>query len=97
MFLQAGLTALHLAARRGHCCVLSELLDHSATCLACDLGATSLHLAAEHGQTEAVAVLLERRMDIEATEEAGATALYLASENGHLSTVQLLVVHLACK
>lgn len=77
--------------------MLGELCDHSAALKARDqLGATSLHLAAEHGQTEAVELLLERRMDIESVEEAGATALYLASENGHLSTVQLLVVHLAC-
>lgn len=61
----AGLTALHLAAQRGHVGVVRLLLE-----AACDLHLvtlkqheTALHLAADHGHPEVVALLLEMKAE----------------------------------
>lgn len=47
--------------------------------------------AAEKGNTEAVKVLIEEKVDVNATDKNGMTALMWAAAKGHLATAELLI------
>jgi hypothetical protein len=54
-------------------------------------GYTPLHTAAAAGRNEAVALLIERRADVNATTGLGYTPLHLAAQRGQLEAVKWLV------
>ena len=94
-----GLTALHLAAMKGHPEVVKLLLEEGADKDAATVeghitvgGQKALHLAAEHGCTEVVKLLLEAGADKDAVDLQGKTALDLAIETRHLEVVRLLEI-----
>ncbi|MDH5731846.1 MAG: ankyrin repeat domain-containing protein, partial [Gammaproteobacteria bacterium] len=58
---------------------------------------TELQLSAARGQTDRVATMLNRGVDIDQLTKYGKTALMLAAENGHVDTVQLLLSRNAYK
>ena len=89
-----GLTALNVAALRGHINVVALLLSKEARVDSRDSeGFTPLLRAAQQGYTEVCELLLNKgKADSEETEANGQTALKLAATNGHASTVAMLLL-----
>ena len=54
-----GMTSLHYAAGRGHCHVITWLLDNGATAMSDFIGGTALHSAAQMGEIEVRACEVE--------------------------------------
>ena len=48
------MTSLHYAAGRGHCDVITWLLDNGATVMSDFIGGTALHSAAQMGEIEVI-------------------------------------------
>ncbi|TVU02359.1 hypothetical protein EJB05_52144, partial [Eragrostis curvula] len=89
---QYGLTALHLAAIKGHCDVIAMLTGSG--CMDVEYedveGHRPLHLAVEGGHAEAVELLLDMGADVNAKTRRGATPLQTADIMGHETIAQLL-------
>ena len=88
-----GVTALILAAEKGHDTILRALLEAGADPSAAKHanGATALIFAAENGHAAAVEALLAAGADANATISAGTSALQLAAKGGHGAVVKVLV------
>ncbi|GFS33566.1 hypothetical protein Acr_00g0029330 [Actinidia rufa] len=89
---QYGLTALHIAAIKGHKDAVMMLAE-----LGSDLECrdneehTPLHLAVEGGHVETVEVLINRGANVNSRSNKGATPLYAARAMGYDDITQLLV------
>lgn len=86
------LTALHMAARRGHLEILEMLLGYNAEvdCVD-DFGKTPLHFAIEGGHTTVAKMLLEHGSDKSLVTTDGDTPLHVAASRGHLDIVETLL------
>ncbi|KAG8054893.1 hypothetical protein GUJ93_ZPchr0001g31747 [Zizania palustris] len=89
---QYGLTALHLAAIKGHCDVVALLAGSGCMDIECEdvEGHRPLHLAVEGGCAEAVELLLDMGADVHAATRRGATPLQMAVTMGYDAIAQLL-------
>ncbi|KAL5227580.1 hypothetical protein ABZP36_015845 [Zizania latifolia] len=89
---QYGLTALHLAAIKGHCDVIALLAGSGCMDIECEdvEGHRPLHLAVEGGCAEAVELLLDMGADVHAATRRGATPLQMAVTMGYDAIAQLL-------
>jgi ankyrin repeat protein len=87
-----GMTALHLAAIKGHTAVIQKLHD-----LGMDLqlkdnnGLTALHHAADYGHANAIDKLIQLHADIHIVDKFTTTALHHAATKGHISAIDRLV------
>lgn len=90
-----GLTAIHVACRKGHKRVvhlITERFGKQATQLLTALnGDSPLHYAAEFGHTEVGALLIDAQADVRLENDLGQSPLDAAAQNGHTKLVQLLV------
>ena len=91
-----GRTAIHLAAERGDCSTLWELLrlGCDADMLCCDTFAAPLHAAANHGQADCALILLEHGANREQPDGAmGWTPLMCAvtSPASNVRTLRVLL------
>uniref|UniRef100_A0A0D9V7D2 MSP domain-containing protein n=1 Tax=Leersia perrieri TaxID=77586 RepID=A0A0D9V7D2_9ORYZ len=89
---QYGLTALHLAAIKGHCDAIALLAGSGCMDIECEdvEGHRPLHLAVEGGSAEAVEMLLDMGADVHAATRRGATPLQMAVTMGYDAIAQLL-------
>jgi len=89
---QYGLTALHLAAIKGHCDAIALLAGSGCMDVECEdvEGHRPLHLAVEGGHAEAVELLLEIGPDVNARTRRGATPLQMAEAMGYEAVAQVL-------
>ncbi|CAD6236109.1 unnamed protein product [Miscanthus lutarioriparius] len=89
---QYGLTALHLAAIKGHCDAIALLAGSGCMDVECEdvEGHRPLHLAVEGGHAEAVELLLDIGADVNARTRRGATPLEMAEAMGYEAIAQLL-------
>jgi len=78
-------TALHTAAREGHCVVIAEILKRAADVNAKNsTGVPPLHLAAYKGYKDAVILLLNNGADVNICDGThNETALHIAAREGH--------------
>jgi ankyrin repeat protein/serine/threonine protein kinase len=77
-----GLTALHLAALRGHVDVARALIDQGASPSSLDdAGRTPLHEAAESGLPGVAALLLGAKAEVGVADPSKATPLHVAAQN----------------
>jgi ankyrin repeat protein len=88
------LNALHLAAWKGHCAVLSQLVSAKADVAALDANSASpLHYAAQYGHPKCIAFLRcrsGRAVNPNLANRILATPLHLAVGSGHLPAVKAL-------
>ncbi|KAL3521281.1 hypothetical protein ACH5RR_019430 [Cinchona calisaya] len=76
---QHGLTAIHMAAIKGHKDAVMTLVEFGADLECQDAeGHTPLHLAVEGGCFETVEVLINRGANVNAKSKKGATPLYIS-------------------
>ncbi|KAL6853745.1 hypothetical protein ACP4OV_019774 [Aristida adscensionis] len=89
---QYGLTALHVAAIKGHCDAIALLAGSGCMDVECEdvEGHRPLHLAVEGGHAEAVELLLDMGADANARTRRGATPLQTAEAMGYEAVSQLL-------
>ncbi|RLM91357.1 hypothetical protein C2845_PM08G29890 [Panicum miliaceum] len=89
---QYGLTALHLAAIKGHCDAVALLAGSGCMDIECEdvEGHRPLHLAVEGGHAEVVELLLDMGADVNARTRRGATPLQMAEAMGYEAIAQLL-------
>ncbi|KAL6614239.1 hypothetical protein ACP70R_036509 [Stipagrostis hirtigluma subsp. patula] len=89
---QYGLTALHLAAIKGHCDAIALLAGSGCMDIECEdvEGHRPLHLAVEGGHGDAVELLLDMGADVNAKTRRGATPLQMAEAMGNEAIAQLL-------
>lgn len=89
---QYGLTALHLAAVKGHCDAIALLAGSGCMDVESEdvEGHRPLHLAVEGGHAEAVELLLDMGADVNARTRRGATPLQMAEAMGYEAIAQLL-------
>ena len=91
-----GWTALHLAAYYGHPEAMGLLLARGADVSlrsSNSMENTPLHAAVAGRQFEAVKLLLENGIDVNATQHGGWTALQGAANNGEARMAELLLSH----
>jgi ankyrin repeat protein len=85
-------TALHAAARQGHCAVIELLVGAGVSPDALTVyGSTPLHWAAGHGHIEAVRTLLELGASTGIVNAGDLTPLQEAERSGHRHIVRLLM------
>ncbi|XP_043366590.1 ankyrin repeat domain-containing protein 6 isoform X5 [Dermochelys coriacea] len=88
-----GRTPLHLAAYKGHLCVVQILLKAS-----CDLDIqddgdqTALHRATVVGNTDIIATLIQEGCALDRQDKAGNTPLHLACQNSHSQSTRVLLL-----
>ena len=82
-----GMTALDLAASRGHDNVVQVLLENKS---GRDTG-LALFQAAWGGHTKVIQLLLQHGVDIDGVDQIGMTALHLAAQMGHEDSIRLLL------
>lgn len=89
---QYGLTALHVAAIKGHCDVIALLAGSGCMDVECEdvEGHRPLHLAVEGGCADAVDLLLDMGADVHAKTRRDATPLQMAETMGYEDISQLL-------
>ncbi|KAK1667639.1 hypothetical protein QYE76_055798 [Lolium multiflorum] len=89
---QYGLTALHVAAIKGHCDVIALLAGSGCMDIECEdvEGHRPLHLAVEGGCADAVDLLLDMGADVHAKTKRDATPLQMAETMGYDDIAQLL-------
>lgn len=89
---QYGLTALHLAAIKGHGDAIALLAGSGSMDIECEdvEGHRPLHLAVEGGHADAVELLLDMGADVNARTRRGATPLQMAEAMGYEAVAQLL-------
>ncbi|KAE8815237.1 protein kinase-like [Hordeum vulgare] len=89
---QYGLTALHVAAIKGHCDAIALLAGAGCMDVECEdvEGHRPLHLAVEGGCADAVDLLLDMGADVHARTKRGATPLHMADTMGYDDISQLL-------
>uniref|UniRef100_A0A453FUR2 Uncharacterized protein n=1 Tax=Aegilops tauschii subsp. strangulata TaxID=200361 RepID=A0A453FUR2_AEGTS len=89
---QYGLTALHVAAIKGHCDAIALLAGSGCMGVECEdvEGHRPLHLAVEGGCADAVDLLLDMGADVHARTKRGATPLQMADTMGYDDISQLL-------
>ncbi|KAJ1286041.1 hypothetical protein BS78_03G323600 [Paspalum vaginatum] len=89
---QYGLTALHLAAVKGHCDAIALLTGSGCMDVECEdvEGHRPLHLAVEGGHAEAVELLIDMGANVNARTRRGATPLQMAEAMGYEAIAQLL-------
>lgn len=95
-YAQDGFFALALAAFFGHTEVVAYLLDHNADVHQAATNAqrvNSLHAASANRHFDICHMLIERGIDVNATQEGGFTPLQAAAQNGQLELVELLLQH----
>ena len=84
--------ALHIAARRGHLHIATQLIESQATVDLQDrLGMTPLRDAAENGHVKVVEYLCTRGADINTQSSSGWTPLHGAAAYGHTETAACLI------
>ena len=90
---QSGQKALHYAAKKGSCAVVSALLAKGAEVNAKDnKGFTALHAASLRGDVEIVKLLIAASAKIDKkSKEDRKTPLHLAAEHGHADVYAELV------
>eukprot|EP00522_Entomoneis_paludosa_P016575 CAMPEP_0172452406 /NCGR_PEP_ID=MMETSP1065-20121228/10080_1 /TAXON_ID=265537 /ORGANISM="Amphiprora paludosa, Strain CCMP125" /LENGTH=592 /DNA_ID=CAMNT_0013204459 /DNA_START=54 /DNA_END=1829 /DNA_ORIENTATION=+ len=87
-----GLTALHVAVKRGDIAAIKLLLEHGADTEAENtLGYTSLHTAAERGNPNVVSILLNEGSNVRAFSAYRMTPLHLAVRDGNKECALLLL------
>ena len=89
-----GLTALHLAAHRGHVCVSAHLARVPGAALldAADLTQrTALHYAAARGHGGVVLELWARGCNVDPVDVSGSTGAHLQARPGLAATCQGMV------
>jgi len=83
------------SALEGDLYILRELLENFKVSVDVDHkstpGLTALHLACQKGRLEIVEWLLEKKANIEKSDEKGRTALYHAVKGGEEAVLQLLI------
>jgi ankyrin repeat protein len=92
-----GLTVLHWASTKGHVEIINELLKNNfKTAININLktlqGATPLYCATQSDHSEAVRLLLEAGVDVNAGLNK-ITPAYKASEEGYFNTLKVLIQH----
>uniref|UniRef100_A0ACD5VSH8 Uncharacterized protein n=1 Tax=Avena sativa TaxID=4498 RepID=A0ACD5VSH8_AVESA len=89
---QYGLTALHVAAIKGHCDAIALLAGSGCMDIECEdvEGHRPLHLAVEGGCADAVDLLLDMGADVHARTKRDATPLQMAETMGYDDISQLL-------
>lgn len=91
---QYGLTAIHMAAIKGHKDVVMLLVEFGADLECTDAeGRTPLHMAVVGGCRDTVEVLLIRGADVSAKCHRGATPLQVAEAMGNEIVAQFLLLH----
>ena len=88
-------TALHLAAWKGHSQIVEYLLEEKLSaevdCFS-EFDFTPLHLACLEGNTRTVSLLLLKGADVSRKDQlSGSLPLHLAAKSGNKSTVELLL------
>eukprot|EP01052_Picozoa_sp_SAG31_P033910 SAG31_NODE_3893_length_3774_cov_5.674558_2_plen_743_part_00 len=98
-----GVTALQIAAARGHAKICELLLLHSANEEAIDMDAclhgrmlawkhrTALHFAAENGHAAVCALLVKAKFAVDARTIDGETPLHFAAASGSFDTCKTLL------
>ncbi|KHN74937.1 Protein lin-12 [Toxocara canis] len=85
-----GVSALHLAAREGHCDSVRMLLSLGANSEITDQGVSALHLAAREGHCDSVRMLLSLGANSEITDQLGRTPFHFAAERNRTEVMKLL-------
>jgi ankyrin repeat protein len=90
-----GDTPIHAACRNGNAATVEALLKAGASVNSTNkLGTTALMLASAAGNPEAVQVLLDHGVDVNAKESIrGQTALMFAADKNRAAVVKLLLAH----
>ncbi|KAL8795154.1 MAG: hypothetical protein Q9195_002309 [Heterodermia aff. obscurata] len=84
--------ALHLAAKKGHLNIATQLIDKEAILELGDLfESTPLHLAARYGHLKVVEYLCARGANMNTQSSDGSTPLYQAAWQGHTDTAAYLI------
>src|SRR3569623_1783718 len=92
-----GVTALHMAVRRGDATIVHTLLNQLPESNRMALihqeinGTTALHIAAERGYTAMVNTLLHGGADIHQSNNTGETVLHYAAQSGNEAIVNTLL------
>jgi ankyrin repeat protein len=81
------------ASQRGDAARVRELLaaGGSASDVDPDTGRSALHFAARENRAEVVAILIDSKADINATDRTGKTPLTMAAENSAVDATKLLI------
>jgi ankyrin repeat protein/tRNA A-37 threonylcarbamoyl transferase component Bud32 len=84
---------IHDAAKSGDIDRVKALLQSNPHLISSKTpeGLTPLHEAALYGRKDVVVLLLERKAEINSTDNGGGTALHYAAMNGHKDIVELLL------
>lgn len=86
-----GLTALHVAALKGHTQIAADLINASADVNKAPGGCTPLWYAAANGHVPCVKLLLECGGVVDRASDSGNTPLGIAAEHGQTEAMKLLI------
>ena len=88
---EKGVTALWIAATKGHELVVKTLIEAGANVKLRYRGNTALMTAAEYGHLRIVKMLLAAGSNVHSSNRIGFTALIQAAKNGHKSVAKTLL------